>query len=87
VLVVAPSGPDEMAMDVACVTASDGLNVSAPAAPSVLVFDALIGGDKEAVQSFRPSDPAPAAMTTMSYRLGGAGLDWAAGVVSLRPVP
>jgi hypothetical protein len=85
VLVVAPSGPGEVAVDVACVTASDGLNVFAPAAPSVPVFDALIGPDKEAVQSLRPSDES--ATTTMSYRLGGAGVDWAAGAVSLRPAP
>jgi hypothetical protein len=85
VRVKAPAGPGEIAVDAACVTASDGLNVRVPALPSVEVFDALIGPGKEAVQSLRAIDVGAAA--TVTYRLGGAGLDWAAGVVSLRPAP
>jgi hypothetical protein len=79
----APSGPGEMTVDAACATAEVGLNLFTPAAPSVPVFDALIGPGKEAVHSVRP---ASAAATTMSYRAGGIGLDWATGVVSLRPL-
>jgi hypothetical protein len=78
----APSGPGEITVDAACVTAGGGLNVFTPAAPTVEVFDALIAPGKEAVQSARS---AAAAATTMSYHAGGAGLDWAIGVVSLRP--
>ena len=72
-----------MTVDAACVAATKGLNVFAPSGPSVEVFDSLIGPGKEAVQSVRPAGPGPAA--TMGYHLGGAGLDWATGVVSLRP--
>jgi hypothetical protein len=78
----APSGPGEMTVDAACVTGGVGLNVFAPPGPSVEVFDALIAPGKEAVQSARP---AGSDATTMSYHAGGAGLDWATGVVSLRP--
>lgn len=82
VAVTGPGGPGELAVDAACVTASDGLNVFIPAAPAVEVFDALIGPDKEAVHSLRRTDGAQA---TATYHVGGTGLDWAAGVVSLRP--
>jgi hypothetical protein len=82
VRVSAPSGAGEMTVDAACATAGVGLNVFAPAAPSVPVFDALIAPGKEAVHSVRP---ASAAATTMTYQAGGVGLDWATGVVSLRP--
>jgi hypothetical protein len=82
-LVGAPSGPGEVTVDAACVTGDRGLNVFAPSAPSVEVFDALIGPGKEAVQSVRPALPAP--LTSVRYHVGGAGLDWAAGIVALRP--
>ena len=85
VRVKAPAGAGEVVVDAACVTASDGLNVRVPALPSVEVFDALIGPGKEAVQSLRAVEAGAAA--TVTYRLGGAGLDWAAGAVSLRPAP
>jgi hypothetical protein len=74
--VAVPSSPDELAVDAACATASDGLNVLIPAAPSVEVFDALIGPDKEAVQSLRR---AAGSQATATYRVRGTGLDWAVG--------
>lgn len=84
VAVTAPSGPGELAVDAACATASDGLNVFVPAAPNVAVFDALIGPDKEAIHTLRPPDGPQA---TATYRVDGTGLDWAAAIVSLRPAP
>jgi hypothetical protein len=85
VMVTAETAPGEAAVDAACVTARAGLNVFAPPGPTVQVFDALIGPGKEAVQSLRPADPGSPASITMSYRVGGADIDWATGVVSLRP--